>query len=153
VKEKELSPSLDGNESEKSNATEWQKKHEEFLERHELFKPYISLIPKDIFYVPDELIDVNGYPILMNLPELYAFLWKNYNIFFTLEGIWAINPVTVMSTLGELWKHSEWRDRILLKEQKEWEKARKEYNESLNEEEVDESSDIKVLMERKRLNK
>jgi signal recognition particle receptor subunit beta len=134
LKEMEFFPTLDGKMPEKQDTTEAQKKHEEFLERHELFKPYISLIPRDIFYVRDELIDANGYPILMNLPELYTYLWTNYNVFFTPEGAWATNPATVMSTLGELWQHSEWRDRILLKEQREfeeWEKQMKEYNESL----------------------
>ena len=145
LKEVKFFPSLDGKEPEKPDLTEAQKKHDEFMQRHDLFKPYISLIPRDIFYVPDELIDVNGYPILMNLPELYTYLWTNYNVFFTSEGAWATNPATVMSTLGELWQHAEWRDRILMKEQREfeeWERKMKAYNESMEEDYYDEGYDI-----------
>ena len=100
---------------------EEQEKHNEFLERHELFKPCIWLIPKEFWYVPDNLIDSLGYPIMALLPDLYAYLWNMYNMFFTPEGFWATNSETVMMTLGELWTHAEWRDRAIAKEKTELE--------------------------------
>ena len=109
-----------------------QKKHAEFLERHELFKPYICLIPKELWFVPEPYFDMFGYPVMALLPELYAYLWNTYNIFFTPEGAWNTNKETVMSTLGELWTHAEWRDRIIAKEQKEieeWERQMREWEE------------------------
>ena len=88
--------------------------------------------------MPEQYIDVYGYPIMGFLPDLYTYLWNTYNIFFTPEGYWATNKETVMSTLGELWTHAEWRDRIIAKEQKEiddWEREMKEWEEENMEDE------------------
>lgn len=116
-----------------------QKRHSEFLERHELFKPFICLIPKELWYVPPECIDMYGFPIMGLLPELYAYLWNTYNVFFSPDAQWVVNSSTVMSTLGELWTHAEWRDRIIAKEQREieeWERQMREWEEE-NEEDDD----------------
>jgi len=121
--------------------SEAKQKHQEFLERHELFKPYISLIPKEMWYVPDACIDALGYPIMMMLPDLYSYLWVYYNMFFNPDGSWATNNHTVMFTLGELWTHAEWRDRIIAKEQKELEEWERNYAEWLREQEEDELED------------
>lgn len=125
-------PTLGGQAPTAPVVSDAQIRHSEFLERHELFKPYICLIPKELWYVPQEYIDMYGFPIMSLLPELYAYLWNTYNIFFTPDAQWATNSSTVMSTLGELWTHAEWRDRIIAKEQKEieeWERQMREWEE------------------------
>lgn len=131
ITEQEYFPVLGGEPApQKETETDAIQKHKEFLERHELFKPYICLYSRDLWYVPDEVIDQSGYPSLALLPELYTYLWVTYNIFFTPEGAWTTNSQTVMSTLGELWQHAEWRDRVIEREQREyeaWEREMKEY--------------------------
>lgn len=101
--------------------TESLQKHAEFLARHEIFKPYIGLNVKELWVVPNELRDPLGYPIMSQMIDLYTYLWNTYNVFFNEDGTWATNSETVMNTLGELWMHAEWRDRILDKEAKEME--------------------------------
>lgn len=116
-------------------------KHEEFLDRHEVYKPYINLVPKELWYVHPDHCDAYGYPMMNILPDLYAYLWTTYNMFFTPEGGWAVPVETVMSTLGELWTHAEWRDRILEKEQKEmdeWERKMREWEEDYYEDDDEE---------------
>ena len=133
IKEQEWFPTLGETQPpEDKEQTENNKKHEEFLERHEMFKPYISLIPRDLWFVPQEYMDPYGYPVMGYLPELYTYLWTTYNMFFNPDGTWATNSATVMSTLSELWQHAEWRDRVIEKEQKEiekWEREMKEWEE------------------------
>ena len=75
----EYFPTLDGKVEEKPQDTEAVQKHMEFMERHEMFKPYISLIPKEIFFVPEECIDEQGFPNMGMLPDLYSYLWNTYN--------------------------------------------------------------------------
>lgn len=136
LKEQDFFPTLGGEMPAKIDDSEAQQKHNEFMERHELFKPYIALIPKEIWYVPDECIDQFGYPNMMMLPDLYTYLWTAYNMFFNPDGSWATTSSTVMSTLGELWQHAEWRDRILDKERKEfeeWERKMREWEEEYGE--------------------
>ena len=103
--------------SKNSVVVEEQRRHREFLTRHELFKPIICMIPKEFWQVTEEYKDRLGYPVMALLPDLYTFLWNMYNCFFTAEGFWAIDWDTVMKTLGELWTHAEWRDRVIAKEQ------------------------------------
>lgn len=133
ITEQEYFPTLGGEPApQKEVETDAIQRHNEFLDRHELFKPYICLYSRDLWYVPDECIDPNGFPMMAMLPELYTYLWVTYNMFFTPEGLWATNAATVMSTLGELWQHAEWRDRVIEKEQKEfeaWEREMKEWEE------------------------
>jgi len=130
IKDAEFFPSLDGKVEEKPQNTDALQKHNEFMGRHEMFKPFISLIPKEFFYVSDNCIDPHGFPNMTMLPDLHTYLWNTYNMFFTPEGMWAETSGTVMSTLGELWMHSEWRDKVIAKEQKEfeeWERQMLEY--------------------------
>lgn len=130
IKELDFFPTLGGPAVvEEPKETDSQLKHKEFMERHEVFKPFIMLMPRDLWYVHPSMIDTFGYPIMANLPELYAYLWNTYNVFFNQDGTWATNAETVMSTLGELWVHAEWRDRILEKEAREME----EYERKLEE--------------------
>lgn len=131
LKEQEFFPTLGGKPepAKQTDESEVQQKHKEFLERHEMFKPYISLIPKELWYVPEECLDPNGYPNLGSLPDLYAYLWNTYNVFFTPEGVWVVPAATVMSTLGELWQHAEWRDRVIEKERREFEEWERRYKE------------------------
>jgi peptide chain release factor subunit 3 len=139
-KDQDFFPTLGGEVPKENTENETQLKHEEFLGRHEMFKPYISLIPKEIWFVPQEFVDEFGYPVMAFLNDLYTYLWSTYNVFFTESGGWATNAETVMSTLGELWQHAEWRDRIIAKEQKEmeeWERKYKEWEDEFGEEEED----------------
>lgn len=139
ITEQEYFPTLGGEPPKQNKAeSEANEKHEEFLQRHEMFKPYISLIDKNLWYVPDQFIDPNGYPMMVALPDLYTYLWNTYNMFFNPDGTWAVNAATVMSTLGELWQHADWRDRVIAKEQKEieeWERQMREYEEEYYDEE------------------
>jgi len=131
ITEQEYFPTLGGELPPKVDVeTDAIQKHNEFLDRHELFKPYICLYDKNLWYVTEEVIDPYGYPMMASLPNLYTYLWMTYNVFFNSDGSWATNSATVMSTLGELWQHAEWRDRIIEKEQKEyeaWERSMKEW--------------------------
>lgn len=141
ITEQEYFPSLGGAVEppvKKETETEATKKHEEFLERHEIFKPYIGLYNRDLWYVPEGCFDEFGYPNMTQLGELHLYLWNTYNMFFTPQGQWTVNSQTVMSTLGELWQHAEWRDRIIEKETKEyelWESQMREWEEDQEEEE------------------
>lgn len=140
LKDNDFFPTLGGEVPKESTNSEAVQKHEEFLARHEMFKPYISLIPKDIWYVPPQYIDEFGFPIMACLQDLYTYLWTTYNVFFTETGAWATNAETVMSTLGELWQHAEWRDRIIAKEQREmeeWERKMREWEEEYGDEDED----------------
>lgn len=131
ITEQEYFPTLGGGPPPKKEVeTDVAAKHKEFLERHEIFKPFICLYDRNLWFVPDDKVDSNGYPMMAELQELYMYLWTTYNMFFTPEGQWAVNSLTVMSTLGELWQHAEWRDRVIEKEMKEyeaWERQMQEY--------------------------
>lgn len=140
LKENDFFPVLGGEVPIEDKNSEASQKHEEFLTRHEMFKPYISLIPKDIWFVPPQCIDEFGYPIMAYMTDLYTYLWTTYNVFFHETGAWAANAETVMSTLGELWQHAEWRDRIIAKEQREmeeWERKYREWEEEFGEDDED----------------
>jgi len=136
--EQDFFPTLGGSAPPEPVVTDANIKHTEFLARHELFKPFIMLTPKEFFYVPPEFMDPLGYPNLGILGELYVYLWGMYNTtLFNPDGSWQVDSTIVMSTLGELWTHAEWRDRILLKEQKEyeeWERQMREYEEEYGDE-------------------
>lgn len=141
LKEQDYFPTLGGEVPKQTQESDAVQKHKEFMDRHELFKPYISLIPKDLWYVRDEMIDPQGFPMMAMMPDLYTYLWTYYNMFFNPDGTWATNAATVMSTLGELWQHADWRDRVLEKEQREfeeWERKMKEWEEQEYYDEMDE---------------
>lgn len=134
ITEQEYFPTLGGTMPPvQQSSTDAAQKHQEFLDRHEQFKPYISLLNRDLWYVPEDKIDQYGYPIMSQLPELYYYLWNTYGMmFFTPDGQWTKNSATIMSTLGELWMHAEWRDRIIEKEARDmeiWEKEMQEWQE------------------------
>jgi peptide chain release factor subunit 3 len=140
ITEQEYFPTLGGEVAppKKEIETEAIQKHAEFMERHDLFKPYICLYDKTLWFVPDEAIDQFGYPNMTMLPDLYMYLWNTYNMFFNTDGQWATNAATIMSTLGELWQHAEWRDKIIEKEQREfeaWEEQMREWEDDQEEEE------------------
>ena len=140
MKESDFFPTLGGGAPAEPVVSENTQKHQEFLTRHEIFKPYICLIPKELWYVHPEYIDEFGYPVMNMLPDLYAYLWGTYQMFFNPDGTWNTTSQTVMSTLGELWQHAEWRDRILEKENREmeeWERKMREWEEEYYDEDDD----------------
>ena len=81
------------------------------MQTHEEFKPYIGMTPKSFWYVPEDKMNMKGFPRLDLMPELFEYLWYNYPAFFTKDYYWATDSKTVMKALGDLWTHAEWRDR------------------------------------------
>lgn len=97
--------------SEKSKLQKELERHNEFLEMHKEFKPYIRKTNMNFWYVPEDKLNKKGFPRIQFMPKLYDYLWYNYPVFFTEDGYWATDSKTVMKALGELWTHAEWRDR------------------------------------------
>lgn len=121
--------------------------YEDFMTVFENLTSVVAESPSTTFFVSKENTDEFGFPMTNNLPELYGFLWTNYNYLFNPDqNYWWSQPAdVVMNICSDLWMVADYTEqsKILYDKQiKEYEEAMAKYETDLEDQERLEEEEI-----------